>query len=507
MNPNYTKLFPLWQYADDCFNGVAEIKSPAKREKYLHMFPSERDNGQHQYELRCKMADYDNIFRSAISSMVGIMGKKEPIVKFDRDNENVTPQEVKDINVWGNKYDDRLTGLKARLNHAQVLFGRAGLLLDVVTDFQGLNPKFVIKEYNCYSILDGGMFKSPIDGKDRLKWVLLDESTLFFNPVTKTRNPLEQLRLLAIDGSGRYYTTVFQSQQQTGGKTVKAQDAWANFDIDKPPPNVVYPMFRNIYLPFVPFSVCNVDRIGLEEWQTPPFIDMAYSTINAYNTDSIHKLALANHARPTLVVSNAKTDAHLVLGGLLKLESPAGTTNPAHAQILETTGAGLNALATSVEKIKSDAMRRTIQGVLDSVGANTSGTAIALRTAAGTATIGSIDRAGARAIEEQLCFAAVWAGATWDEAGSRISFEVDTSYMENDNRTVSEFVGLMAANIGADGKPLLSRKGLYRLLQMHYQGILPEWADNEIEIEMQGDTLLTQELGDEDEEPEPANAE
>jgi len=70
-----------------------------------------------------------------------------------------------------------------------------------------------------------------------------------------------------------------------------------------------------------------------------------------------------------------------------------------------------------------------IVGMLESVGANTSGTAITLRTAAGTATIGAIDRAGAHAIEEQLCFAAKWSGMSREEAGENISYEVDTSYM------------------------------------------------------------------------------
>ena len=36
---------------------------------------------------------------------------------------------VRDLDIWGNKHDDRLVGLKARLNHAQTLFGRYGLWL------------------------------------------------------------------------------------------------------------------------------------------------------------------------------------------------------------------------------------------------------------------------------------------------------------------------------------------------------------------------------------------
>lgn len=461
---------------DDCFEGTRKIKSPENREKYLHKFPSEQSGGGFQYELRCLYADYDNIFRSAIDLMTGIMGKTPAAVRFDIDGEEFTPQEVKDIDVWGNKYDDRLTGLKARLNHAQTLFGRYGLLLDVETNKQGLEPRFIIKEYCCYSILDGEMYQSPMDGKDRLKWIMLDESSSVFNPVTKTREQNKRYRILGVDAANRYYSAVLE-----GGD---ADVQWLTFNLDTPA-GAVYPQFKGTFLSFVPFTICNVDRLGIDEWQSPPFIDMAYSTINAYNADSVHKLALTNHARPTLVTMNAKSVNRLVLGGLLELQSQGN--NPASAVILETSGAGLNALSASVAKIKEDALRRTIQGMLDAAGANSSGEALALRTAAGTATIAAIDLAGARAVEEQLCFAAFWAGLTWRESGERISYSVDTSYI-NKSGTIAEFVGLMGANIGADGKPLLSRRNLFAIVSASYPNIVSSWDDNELQLESEGMT-------------------
>ena len=52
-------------------------------------------------------------------SMVGVMGKIPAKVEFG----SADPA-VRDLDIWGNKHDDRLVGLKARLNHAQTLFGR-----------------------------------------------------------------------------------------------------------------------------------------------------------------------------------------------------------------------------------------------------------------------------------------------------------------------------------------------------------------------------------------------
>lgn len=468
----YKKMLPLWQYVDDCYTGVPAIKADAKRQKYLMPSPSEKDDiGKGgQYDMRCHLADYDNIFRSAIASMVGIMGKNPATVRFDQGDEEVTPQEVRDIDVWGNKYDDRLAGLKARLNHAQTLFGRAGLLLEVKTGKSKLDPKFVILEYDARSILDGETFQSPIDGKTRLKWVKLDESHDRFNEQTKVREWVTRYRILGLDGQGWYYSAVLEGAD--------ADSQWRNFDLNNPA-GAAYPHFKTSRLPFVPFTVCNVDRLGIDEWQAPPFIDMAYSTINAYNADSIYKQALANHAKPTLVIANAQTQGKIVLGGMLKLASSAGVQ--ADAKILETGGAGLSALGQSVDRIKNDALRRTIQGMLESAGANSSGEALMLRTAAGTATIASIDLAGARAIEEQLCFAARWAGATEREAGEWISYTVDTSYM-GDTATLQEVVSLLTAN-SAGGRKLLSRQNLYAVLKKEFGDTISDYEDNELQVE------------------------
>ena len=122
--------------------------------------------------------------------------------------------------------------------------------------------------------------------------------------------------------------------------------------------------------------------------------------------------------------------------------------------------------------------------MLESVGANTSGTAITLRTAAGTATIGTIDRAGAKAIEEQLCFAAVWSGMSWDEAGKNIGYEVDTSYMASQG-TVQEFVSLMGANLSM-GAPFLSRQNLYSIVQKLHPSTLTDYEINELQKEEEG---------------------
>ena len=471
----YAMMLPWWEYVDDCYKGVIAVKSKEKQEIYLKKFPVESRNEAKnpQYELRCWAADYDNIFKSAIMSMVGIMGKIPAKVEFGN-----ADQAVKDLDMWGNEHDDRLVGLKARLNHAQTLFGRYGLWLDVITDHNKQNPKFIIKEYTCYQIVDGEIYTSPFDGKERLRWVKLDESKYVFNYKTKQREFRRRFRILGLDVQHCYYTAVLEGEG--------ADALWESFNlVDPDQTKVHYPIYKGKLLNFIPFTVCNVDRLGIDEWQVPPFLDMACSTINAYNADSLYKQAMVNHAQPTLVVLNAQMPDNMVLGGIL---SVVGAENvKADVKMLETNAGGLAELGRSAKSTKDEAMRRTIFGMLESVGANTSGNAITLRTAAGTATIGTIDSAGARAIEEQLCFAAVWSGMTWDQAGENISYTVDTSYMASQG-TVQEFVSLMGANLSM-GTPFLSKQNLYAILQKLHPNTLTDWDINEMQKEDEGFTM------------------
>ena len=479
MTKMYELMAPQWEYVSDCYKGVIAIKSPEKMHVYLPKFPVEErtPTKEPQYRLRAWAADYDNIFKSAIMSMVGVMGKIPAKVDFGD-----ACQEVKDLDMWGNEHDDRLIGLKARLNHAQALFGRYGLWLDVITDSMGQHPQFVIKEFAAYQIIDGDTFKSPSDGKKRLRWVKLDESKPVFNAQKKEWEQGRRLRVLGLDEQYRYYSAELEGAD--------AETLWKSFDLQNPEsfthPNVkvYYPVFKGTPLDFIPFTICNVDRLGIDEWQEPPFLDMAYSTINAYNADSLYKQSMINHATPTLVVLNATLPENAALGGVIAVFCEEGTTRNADVRMMETNAGGLAELGRCAKAVKEEAMRRTIFGMLESVGANTSGTAITLRTAAGTATISEIDRAGARAIEEQLCYAAVWSGMTWEQAGENISYEVDTSYMASQG-TVQEFVQLMGANMSM-GQPFLSRQNLYGILQKLYPKTLTDWDINELQKEEEG---------------------
>lgn len=224
----------------------------------------------------------------------------------------------------------------------------------------------------------------------------------------------------------------------------------------------------------------------LDARQAPPYWDVARIAVANYQIDSIYKTALWNFASPTLVVKNvASTGAPLYLGDAIFLNGASG--DGADAALLETTGAGLAEIRQAKEEIKTSLRFSSIRDLFDGGGANASAKALSLRADSGTATIATIDKTGARALEEQLCFAAAWLGWSRDEIAANVKYEANASYLADDFQ-LPAIVSLMREN-GATGTPLLSRRQLYRLVGVASGGVLDPFEDNEEQLLAEADAL------------------
>ena len=451
---------------------------------YFYLPPSDREYREElkfandrkrrtRYRTRLAYGVYDNFFKSIIDDVIGVMQTKTPTVQFRADGDlDASPRELVDLFYYGNSQNDGLKGLKQRLNFGQTLFGRYGLALDVAADRDGLSPRFVVSEYPATSILDGETIRDAF-GASRLSWVLCDESYRRFDRVSKSRSTVERYRVFGLDSKGRYYQAVFDGN---------ASEKWSSFDLDEPENSAadefVYPTFKGKPLDVVPFSVCNVDRLGIDVWEAPPYLDVAKIAIANYRIDSIYKTALWNYASPTLVVKNISEGDELFLGDVLYLNGTA--TDAVDATLLETSGTGLAELRQAKEELKASLRFASIRDLFDGAGANSSGKALAIRADSGTAKIATIDKTGARALEEILCFAAAWIGMSRDEIGTNVKYEANASYLTDDFQ-IQSIVSLMQAN-ASSGNPLLSRRQLYRLTNVASGDLLDEFDDNERQI-------------------------
>lgn len=481
----YHSLPRLWKLCQDCYLGTPAIKHPKNANLYLPKTTREISDEKHNphsriYAFRLSHTTYENFFQSVINDAVGIMQKNPPHVSFSQTQSQGIAKEVIDISVYGNKFNDGLKGLKWRLNFNQALFGRYGLLLDIVTDESGESPRFVITEYTADQILEGEEGESRANGHANIKWIRLDETKMKFDSKTKIWRNFPKYRILGIDAQGYYYSATIE------GDNFLAD--WTSFDFERPSESsfaeLIYPTFRGEYLTFIPFTVCNATKIGYTSWQFPPFYDVATLGIGVYQMDSVYKKALWNHACPTLGIFNASLNVeeneHVYLGDLLELQSSG--QYPADAKMLETSAAGLQEMRLSKMEMKETLKYFAIRDLLDGAGANSSGDAIELRTTSGTASIAAIDHAGALAIEEQLIYAAIWSGETPETAADKISYEADTSYL-NSELLLQSVVSLINSNTNPDGTPVLSKENIYRILQKTLPDTLSSFEDNVAQAE------------------------
>ena len=475
MNAQYAKHAQLWEYVEDCYMGAEQIKNGPNAENYLPPQPLEREElrtgrvafEESRYAFRRKVASFENFFRPVVDDVVGLMQRNPGHARFGVADDEESAPEVLELRDWGNRYNDGLAGLKARLNFAQILYGRYGMLLDVATDPEGLRPTFQIVEYSPRKLLDGevdGRAETPFRA---LRWALLDESTQVFDRTSKEWRRETRRRLVALDANGRYYAARFV------GPDADAQ--WRAFDVERPyGPTVVYPTFKGATLPFVPLTVCNVEQLGIEEWSRPPYLDVARLAVENYVVDSWYKMGLYFHATPTLAVCNAARESTSVrLGGVVWPRS-AGAT-PVTVSILETSGAGLAELRNAKTELRDTLRYTSIRDLVERAGANSSSESLRIRTSTGSASIAAVDKTGARAIEEQLCFASLWSGATLDETRRRIAYTPDVSYLGADVQ-LDAVVELLKTN---QETKTLSERSAYAFLEKAAPGVLPSYEDNE----------------------------
>lgn len=496
MNAKYDRMKRIWEKMADCYEGAIAIKEGPRYLRYLPPNAVECEEGilaqdkqdyriYNQYTFRSVYAQYENYFRGIISEAVGLMQGKAPEIKFTQTGDNAgVPQAILSLNKYGNEQNDMLIGLKYRLNHHQVLFGRYGLLLDIVTDREQRNPRFVITEYNPFKILDGDTMVTE-SGTSRLSWVLLDETEPVFDSKTKIWDiSKKKFRVLGLDrasGTPVFYHAVLDNN---------AMVQWNNFNLDDPcssvgKEKVTYPVYMGVPLDFIPFTVCNATKLGITEWDNPPFYDLAELCLGNYRTDSLYKMCLNNHATPTVVSKNLQLpkDAKkkkLRLGGWINLVS-AGGSNDANVWMLETSGSGLSEMREAMAATRQTILNESVRGVIESAGANASGEALKLRINSGTASIGVVDQTGANAITEQMVFAKIWSGMDPDAAADDITFKCDTSYIGS-SATASEFIQLLAANT-ATGIPFFSNQTLWRIMENIMPDVLPSYEDNEVQKE------------------------
>jgi len=388
-HPEYDEYLVDWQQMRDTYAGERIVKEAGTT--YLPKTAGMEADGTAgntaytSYKLRTVFYDF---VATTVADMLGIMEKEPTVYEL--------PTRLEPLEESAGPDNEPIRVVYRRVNEQQLISSRVGLLLDPpsVTEPNAL-PSIV--QYNAETILNW-----DTDNKEP-QWIVLDESRNVLSEGTLSWEWKEEYRLLALDGSGRYYTAVFDEYPRT-------------VDVDEPAPasdpanplpgEAVYPMLNGNVLDTIPFVVCNATSLGLNV-EKPMLLGLSNLALAVYRGDADYRQALFMQAQDTLFLKGfvEGEDSSVRMGAGAYLSS----VNPeADAKFIGIQSDGLSEMKDSQNDLIEKASDMGIE-MRDKSGVE-SGDAILTRLTVRTATLTTVAKVAAAGVQKLLRIAATWAG-------------------------------------------------------------------------------------------------
>lgn len=397
-HPLYAEALEDWVTITDTHAGERAIK--AKGVLYLRptsgMISDGMSLGQDglaayiNYKIRARFPDSVN---TAVDALVGIMHTKSPTIQL--------PVVMEPMMDNATNLGESLEVLLRRINVAQLISGRIGLLLDIPQDAAvGTLP--YIATYNAIDILnwDDGKANADLVFKN-LNLVSLYEGgpvrNVDFDWQQKDKYRVLVLGdVLANEGSGQgvYRVGVFE---QRGTAFSEA--------------NLIEPSLAGRTLDFIPFTFINASDIVAAP-DKPPLLGLAALALGIYRGEADYRQALFMQGQDTLVVSGVSDkDQSFRTGAGAAIILPVGGA----AKFIGVDSTGLSEMRSALENDKAEAAQKGGNLIDTSSRAKESGDALRIRVVARTATLNQIAKTGAFGLQRSLRQVAMWIGANPDE--------------------------------------------------------------------------------------------
>jgi hypothetical protein len=331
-------------------------------------FRYQADDGYYLYRMYITRAQFPEILAPTITGMVGLIHRKESVIKLPKALEPLYERATCD--------GLSLEALHKRVTRELLIAGRYSLLPD-------------FDDSSDVPYLAGYVTESLINWSPECDMFVLDESTKTqdsgdeFTWVDKVRHRVLRLR-------GRVYT-----QQVYNG--------------DRPEPAITPTVRGGKPLDFIPLvTFTSVDLSVTPE--TPPLIGVARSSLAMFRLDADYRHQLYNTGQETLIISGAEGKPDAIGAGVV-LNLPLGAT----AAYVGPKGVGIasHRLAISDERENAvvagakmfDSMKEGVEAA----------EALKIRFAAQGATLVSVAIAAAQGLERSLRNCATMVGANPDE--------------------------------------------------------------------------------------------
>lgn len=385
------------------------------------------------YKMRARFPDAVNV---AVAALVGIMHSKPPTIEL--------PAAMEPMRTVATNLGESLEVLLRRINEAQLITGRIGLLLDIF-DGAPVGTTPYIATYEAKDILnwDDGSFNTALTLKN-LNLVSLDESG--------DRRVAE----LEWEHKNKFRVLILGDVQANEGAEEGAKYQVGIFDDSGAAfskASLIEPSLGGRTLDFIPFTFINATDIVANP-DKPPLLGLADLVLGIYRGEADYRQALFMQGQDTLVVigvADADKDFRTGAGAAIILPTEGD------AKFIGVDSTGLSEMRQALENDKREASQRSGDLVDSTSRERESGDALRIRVVARTATLNQLALTGAFGLESSLKQAAIWLGANPDEV-------IVTPNLDfvNDTLGGEELVKLVSAKtLGAP----LSNQSIHKLMK------------------------------------------
>ncbi len=474
-HPEYIAQIGSWLQMADTYAGEREVK----RKRITYLPPTEAmisdgmtspmAPGWKDYDAYLMRAVYHDVVRDAVKAMVGIMHMKPATITL--------PPKLAGMMNKATIQGEGLQMLLRRINEAQLVYGRCGLLVDVPTgeDVDQATP--YISFYNPQRIVNWDAGKLN-EGRNMLDLVVLDES--------------------GYRREGFTWVTERKHRVLTRGIPNSLVDGWTrptgadNFaicvkvnDMSMPlPQDFILPQIGGTMLQDIPFVFIGANDL-VPEPEIPPLLGLSNLGLAIYRGEADYRQTLFMQGQNTLVIIGANpsddgTDLRVGNKGLISVKIGGD------AKYIGVSAAGLGEMRQAIATDKNVAASFGV-AFMDVGGAHgESGEALRIRVAARTTTISAVAQTAGAGLEAALKFAAQWVGEDPDQ----VSVQPTTDFADTNVAGAALLAFMQAKQLGLP----LSLKSMHRMMRLNDMTEMDFDQENE-QIETEAETLIGSMVG------------
>ena len=448
-HPEYVERLSEWIQLTDTYAGERAVKS--KRLDYLPATEGMVQDGMvtpnapgwKDYEAYLLRAYFHDVFKDAVKAMVGIMHSKPALIKL--------PKRLEGMLAKATIQGEGLQMLLRRINVAQLVYGRCGLLADAPQGMDADKATPYLSFYDPMRIINWDAGKLN-EGMNELDLVVLDEGGYRREGFTwKTE---KKYRVLTRGGPAELASG--WERPPVGapyGVAVKVNNT------DMPLlEDFIYPSIAGQTLDQIPFVFIGANDLNPEP-EVSPLLGLSNLALAIYRGEADYRQTLYLQGQNTLVIIGGNVDeaapSQLRVGNKGVIDIRVG----GDAKYIGVSAAGLGEMRQSLKTDQGEAAALGVSFLDVGNARGEVGEPLRIRVAARTTTISSVAQCSGAGLEQALKFCAQWVGEDPEE----VSVEPTTDFADQTVAGAALLAFMQAKQLGLP----LSLRSMHRMMKLN----------------------------------------